>query len=46
MAREAREQLGVWERSDMMGHIARDRLLCYRLLAGQVSGGVPSWDTL
>ena len=35
-AREAREQLAVWERNDMLGHISQDRLLCYRLLAGQV----------
>ena len=37
MAREAEEQLAVWTRNDMLGHVSRDRLLCYRLLAGQVS---------
>eukprot|EP00955_Chlamydomonas_euryale_P016734 178541-Chlamydomonas_euryale.AAC.1 len=29
-------QLDVWEANDMLGHVAPDRLLVYRLLAGQV----------
>lgn len=35
---EMEEQLAVWERSDMLRLIAPDRLLMYRLLAGQVCG--------
>ncbi|KAG1657439.1 hypothetical protein FOA52_011719 [Chlamydomonas sp. UWO 241] len=33
---EAAAQLRVWEANDMAGHVGRDRLLVYRLLAGQV----------
>ncbi|GAX81271.1 hypothetical protein CEUSTIGMA_g8703.t1 [Chlamydomonas eustigma] len=32
----AREQLAVWQANDMLGHIQKDRLLIYKLLAGQV----------
>jgi hypothetical protein len=33
---DAERQLDVWRRSDMLGSISRERLLIYRLLAGQV----------
>lgn len=34
----AQQQLDVWDANDMLGSITRDRLLVYRLLAGQVRG--------
>jgi hypothetical protein len=34
--KEVQEQLAVWQANDMLGHIDKDRLLVYKLLAGQV----------